>query len=202
MGDSETLNEEEYRLKELIINNCQRMNKVIQNVLNLSRRQQAKPEEIHLLSFLQQFKKNFLLSKDCHIMIGETVSKDELVVFDKNHLEQILIILCDNSMRHGRNAKNEVDIFISCHHEDENKLTITIEDTGPGIEPEIQEDIFEPFFSTSNEGIGMGLFIAKELCEINQVRLYSIPKKTGVVLPLPLIHNMSYRYDHRQSTRH
>ena len=51
------------------------------------------------------------------------------------------------------------------------RLMLLIQDTGPGIPPGLQQQVFEPFFSTAIMGNGMGLFIAKELCEINQAHL-------------------------------
>ena len=48
---------------------------------------------------------------------------------------------------------------------------ITLEDNGPGIEAAQMKQIFEPFFSTRKEGSGLGLYIARQLCEANQAEL-------------------------------
>jgi two-component system sensor histidine kinase PilS (NtrC family) len=44
-------------------------------------------------------------------------------------------------------------------------------DKGPGIAPEHLQEIFEPFFTTGRKGTGLGLYIARELCEINRIDL-------------------------------
>jgi signal transduction histidine kinase len=44
-------------------------------------------------------------------------------------------------------------------------ITVSIRDTGSGIDPEIQHNIFDPFFSTKEDGIGLGLYICKEIIE-------------------------------------
>ncbi len=48
---------------------------------------------------------------------------------------------------------------------------ITVEDNGPGIPDEQMTRIFEPFFTTHKEGSGLGLYIARQLCDVNQAEL-------------------------------
>ncbi|AHE66986.1 His kinase A phosphoacceptor domain/histidine kinase-, DNA gyrase B-, and HSP90-like ATPase [Legionella oakridgensis ATCC 33761 = DSM 21215] len=178
LGEEEYLNEEDSRLKQLILKNCERMNQVIKNVLQMSRRQQSSPEAIDLTSFLQQFKHEFCLINQCNITINLPLNKARKVVFDKSQLEQVLIILCDNAMQHGRDSTGEVNITIAVE-EHVRHMLLTLCDTGPGITKEIRNNIFDPFFSTLRSGNGMGLFIAKDLCEINQARLNFVESKQG-----------------------
>ncbi len=161
---------EDIRLHQLILNNSNRMNAVIQNVLHVSRRQQAKPQTIRLTPFLNQFKHEFCLINQCEISLVIPQNKKKTVVFDKSQLEQVLVILCDNAMQHGRGDDGAVAITISLKHE-KHRLILLLCDTGPGIPEELRSNVFEPFFSTGKSGNGMGLFIAKDLCEINQARL-------------------------------
>ena len=170
MDDGGRLNEEDSRLTQLIINNCNRMNAVIQNVLQVSRRQQAKPESIELTSFFKQFKHAFCLINQCEVILNIPQNKKKTIIFDKNQLEQVLVILCDNAMQHGRDEKGDVNITISVKHKG-SRLILLLCDHGPGILVELRNDVFEPFFSTVRTGNGMGLFIAKDLCEINQAHL-------------------------------
>ena len=170
MSEGGSLNDEDTRLNQLVFNNCKRMETVIQNVLQVSRRQQAKPQSLELTHFLNQFKHEFCLINLCDITINIPQNKSTSIVFDTGHLEQILVILCDNAMQHGRDEKNEVHITISIKHQGR-RLILLLCDTGPGISPELKSKLFEPFFSTVKTGNGMGLFIAKDLCEISQARL-------------------------------
>ncbi len=170
MEEGGRIDDEDNRLIQLIMNNCNRMNMVIQNVLNVSRRQQAKPQSIHLTQFLKQFKHEFFLINPCDIILNIPQNKRKTLTFDKGHLEQVLVILCDNAMQHGRDENGKVHITISVKHQGKN-LILLVSDTGPGIPVAMRNDIFEPFFTTVITGNGMGLFIAKDLCEINQTRL-------------------------------
>lgn len=179
------LNAEDNRLKDLIINNCGRMNAVIQNVLQLSRRQQANPESIELTGFLKGFKHEFCLINQCDILLKIPQNKKKTVFFDKNQLEQILVILCDNAMQHGRDENGEVNICIAVEHID-SQMMITLCDKGPGISFSLRNDVFEPFFSTNTSGTGMGLFIAKDLCEINQANLSILDTSQGCCFAITL----------------
>lgn len=169
---------EDMRLQQLILNNSNRMNAVIQNVLQVSRRQQAKPESILLTPFLNRFKHEFCLINQCEISLVIPQNKKKTIVFDKNQLEQVLVILCDNAMQHGRDESGSVNITISLKHEG-HRLILLLCDTGHGIPEELRNNVFEPFFSTVRTGNGMGLFIAKDLCEINQARLSLTETKQG-----------------------
>lgn len=170
MGDGKQRNKEDKRLQQLILNNSNRMNAVIQNVLQVSRRQQAKLEPIKLTPFLKQFKHEFGLINQCEISLLIPQNKKKTVIFDKNQLEQVLVILCDNAMQHGRDQKGEVHINISLKHQG-NHLILLLCDTGAGVPEEFRNNVFEPFFTTLRTGNGMGLFIAKDLCEVNQAHL-------------------------------
>ncbi len=171
-------NKEDTRLQQLILNNSNRMNAVIQNVLQVSRRQQAKPQTIRMTPFLNQFKHEFCLINKCEISLVIPQNKKKTAVFDKNQLEQVLVILCDNSMQHGRDESGTVNITISLKHE-RHRLLLLLSDTGSGIPEESRNNVFEPFFSTVRTGTGMGLFIAKDLCEINQARLSLMETELG-----------------------
>lgn len=179
-GDEGELNQEDKRLKQLIIKNCERMNGVIKNVLQLSRRQQSQPQIIDIASFLLKFKEDFCHNNSCHCKMVIKVPKNLpfLVVFDKSQLEQVLVILCDNALQHGRDEKGLVKIVIAVRSAFY-KTIITVSDMGPGVPAEYRDSIFEPFFTTIRTGTGMGLFIARDLCEINQARLNWVKSNKG-----------------------
>ncbi len=59
------------------------------------------------------------------------------------------------------------------------KPHLDIIDNGPGIDPDSAETIFEPFFTTRSTGTGLGLYIAREICENNQCSLDYLPIETS-----------------------
>jgi two-component system sensor histidine kinase PilS (NtrC family) len=90
------------------------------------------------------------------------------VSFDRGHLRQVLWNLCRNALRYGRKLPGSLVLAMSA----ENGLVmLAVQDDGPGISVEHQGKLFEPFFTTAPDGTGLGLYIAKELCEANGARL-------------------------------
>ena len=62
-------------------------------------------------------------------------------------------------------------MLLKADHGENGRALLDIIDNGPGIEPETADQIFEPFYTTAASGTGLGLYIARELCEINQAHL-------------------------------
>ena len=56
---------------------------------------------------------------------------------------------------------------------------IDVHDDGQGLDPDKVEEIFEPFYTSSSKGTGLGLFLARELCEFNNATLSYVPTDTG-----------------------
>lgn len=178
LGDKGDLGEEDSHLKQMVINNCDRMNRVIKNVLQLSRQQKAQPEIIEVGSFLKQFKQDFCVNNVCDFTIDLPKEQPVSIVFDKSQFDQVLIILCDNAMKHGHDDQGKVKLTFAVELSD-NKLLLSVRDQGSGVIEKDKDCIFEPFFTTLRSGTGMGLFIARDLCEINQARLNLIASKKG-----------------------
>ena len=178
LGDEGGLNAEDTRLKQLVINNCDRMNGVIKNVLQLTRRQQSQPQIIDIYSFLEQFKKDFCIHNQCNFTLKISKNRPLSVAFDRSQLEQILVILCDNAMQHASNEEGGVSIVISLKSL-LYKTILAVSDSGSPIPIEHRDDVFEPFFTTLRSGTGMGLFIARDLCEINKARLNLVKSNKG-----------------------
>jgi two-component system sensor histidine kinase PilS (NtrC family) len=55
------------------------------------------------------------------------------------------------------------------------RLQIDVIDDGPGVAREAMAHLFEPFFTTEAQGTGLGLYIARELCEGNNARIEAVP---------------------------
>jgi two-component system sensor histidine kinase PilS (NtrC family) len=58
-------------------------------------------------------------------------------------------------------------------------LLIDVHDNGPGVARENQAHLFEPFFTTEAQGTGLGLYIARELCEGNGARVEYVEESAG-----------------------
>lgn len=95
---------------------------------------------------------------------------------DENQLSQVLLNLLRNSMQ-ALEGKDEGKISI--HVQQNERLSIDIEDNGPGIPPEIQEKVFIPFFTTKSEGSGIGLSLCKQIIRLHKGHLTVLESKPG-----------------------
>jgi len=88
----------------------------------------------------------------------------------------VLVNLCQNGLRHAGTSPH---LLIQCRKESSGAVRLDVTDNGPGIEAQTAEQMFEPFFTTATSGTGLGLYIARELCEINQARLSYLRSDSG-----------------------
>jgi len=175
LGESKNLPAQDLRLTEIIRKQAQRLDTVVENILSLSRKQSIAPEPLDISNWLERFTHNMVLEKQ--LKSGDVLlhlsDNSPNIRFDASHLEQILCNLCDNSIRHAQSKTNTdhyLDIYCSLN-ETSDQVEVDIVDTGPGISKDNQEKLFEPFFTTESTGTGLGLFVARELCELNHSHL-------------------------------
>lgn len=164
----------EMRLINIIQNHARRMNGIIENILQLSRREQSRPELIALHLFLPDFVNEFETSQINRQLDFQAAldSEETYVLFDKSQLNQCLWKLLDNAVDHASNDKSLPRVRLALTRNEESGFCIiTVADNGPGISSNQLSKIFEPFFTTRKEGSGLGLYIAKQLCEANQAEL-------------------------------
>jgi len=182
LQESVQLDKGDQRLLEIIGTNTRRVNDIIENVLQLSRRSQARPREFSLKEWLNQFTQEFLSYhqfQESSLRI-EIEPEDTVIFADPTQLRQILDNLCENSVRHFIGDDSDIlIIFRGGITQASGGPFLDVIDNGPGISPDYARQIFEPFFTTNSQGTGLGLYIAKELCESNRVRLEYLPVKNG-----------------------
>lgn len=103
-----------------------------------------------------------MLQQD-RIEIYNEIDIPQAVAVDKKQIEQVVINLLTNSI-HALKDKDERKIFLSSSME-KNRIFLTISDTGKGIDKQIQDKIFLPFFTTRKDGAGIGLTLSKNIIE-------------------------------------
>lgn len=167
----------EARLLEIIRHNTERVNIVVKNVLQLSRQGRATPEVFDLKTWLDTFLEDYRSqwAKDL-LFIEVRINPPNLTIrFDKEQLCQILTNLCDNGLRYSFNLTNQYQLLINAGIDIITKSHfLDIIDFGPGVELTQREQIFESFYTSESQGTGLGLYVARELCEINQAQLYYV----------------------------
>ncbi|MGC2166522.1 MAG: HAMP domain-containing sensor histidine kinase [Gallionella sp.] len=161
----EVLDDKQQRLLQIVRVNTLRINQIVNDVMQLNRRDRAVPEEFDLSTMLRVFMEEFCLAERFDRELLVLVEKSGVeVTFDRGHLRQILWNLCGNAFRFCRKLPGSVILTTNVANQ---RVVMDIQDDGPGIPMEHQGQLFEPFFTTAPDGTGLGLYIARELCEAN-----------------------------------
>jgi two-component system sensor histidine kinase PilS (NtrC family) len=184
LGEAAALGPEERRLTEIMNGNAQRVSTIIDNVLRLSRREAPRPERVSLGAWCAQFREEFCSTAQCDPARFKLQGKasDFETVIDPSQLHQILWNLCENALRHGAgagaDARAQIDLRLT-RISRSGRICLEVADRGPGVEPVDVERIFEPFYTRGADGTGLGLFLARELAEINGATLLYEARKGG-----------------------
>ena len=182
LEESPSLDSGDKRLTEIIRNNSVRMNGIIENVLQLSRRDRTQTEEIELLPFLEELAKETRQNKHLtrkHLTV-RVKPKETCIRVDPSQLHQVLVTLLENAIDHFHQDPDQLQLRIQGGITTESGGPyIRVTDNGSGIDAETARQIFEPFFTTRSSGTGLGLYIAKELSESNRARLEYTPNPDG-----------------------
>ena len=181
LQESDELRGPDQRLAQIIQDHSRRMNLVIENVLQLSRRRQAEPQLLDLKYWLHRFASEFRASAPAEQMLHlETRGGTIQTRMDPHQLTQVLTNLVQNGMRYSAQKHQRGQVWLTLFRDPESDLPVLeIQDNGPGVAPEQLQHIFEPFYTTENQGTGLGLYISRELCESNQAHLDYKPREGG-----------------------
>ncbi len=172
LSESPTIDKADNRLTEIILQHSDRVNQIIENTLVLSRRKEPKPQVVVLDDFLPGFIESFCAAQPCDVELKIDPEKIAIKI-DVTHFSQILTNLCENGARYSKANTGEAKIKIHASISPNDEVPyVEVIDYGPGIEDDALNQIFDPFYTTDEKGSGLGLYISRELCEINQANLY------------------------------
>jgi two-component system sensor histidine kinase PilS (NtrC family) len=181
LQESEALEGPDQRLAQIIQDHSRRMNLIIENVLQLSRRRQAEPQLLDLKYWLHRFASDFRSSaapnQTLHLQTDGSSIQTRM---DPHQLTQVLTNLVQNGLRYSAQRHQQGQVWLRLFRDKDSDLPVLeILDDGPGVPAEQVQHIFEPFYTTENKGTGLGLYISRELCESNQARLDYKPREEG-----------------------
>ncbi len=156
---------QQVRLLQLIRENTGRINRIVEDVMQLNRRDRARPETFDLSALLPVLVEEFVQAERVESGVLSLSSDPELLItFDKGHLRQVLWNLWRNALHYGQHLSGSLAVQTGVTRD---RVILDVQDDGPGISVENRSRLFEPFFTTAEQGTGLGLYIARELCEAN-----------------------------------
>ncbi|MBI3045558.1 MAG: PAS domain-containing sensor histidine kinase [Betaproteobacteria bacterium] len=167
------------RLITIINENSRRLDRMVNDVLRLNRGDLAHRERFRLSVFLDDFVEQFAQIEkiDPGVFRVERVADPE-ILFDRSHLNRVMWNLCRNALRHSRRGPASIRIRIAAERAG-STVRLDVVDDGPGVPPETRTHLFEPFFTTAAGGTGLGLYIAREVCEANSATLDYMETPSG-----------------------
>lgn len=167
------------RLITIIQDNSRRLDRMVNDVLRLRRDDSAHHEIFNLVAYLKTFVEEFCQIEKLSPQIFQIeLRADPLVQFDRSHLNQVMWNLCRNASRHCRGQKASIRIIVDTE-DFGSTVRLDVFDDGPGVPLDLRSQLFEPFFTTAAGGTGLGLYIAREVCEANNAKLDFVESDRG-----------------------
>ncbi|MDO8872891.1 MAG: ATP-binding protein [Methanoregula sp.] len=149
---------------ELILDQSDILQTVFKRIKPFGGRKRGRPEQMCLESAIENAVSLYhreVKNTGASVTLPKTCT---MVTVDSAEIQEVIINLLDNSLYWLHKVpKSQREISIEVQRSQNNEVEIFFSDSGPGIEPEFQERIFDPYFSTKADGIGLGLSIAGEI---------------------------------------
>jgi two-component system sensor histidine kinase PilS (NtrC family) len=181
LAESEDISDEDSRLTDIIRTHAERVSHIIENVLQLSRRESSRPERFELEPWLRDFTAEFsrtLELQEGELSVVEVVDNLEIRM-DPSHLRQVMWNLCDNAVKYASETGGIMVELRAGYTQRTNQPYLEVLDRGHGVDPQTVDKIFEPFYTDRSGGTGLGLYISRELCELNRATLVFQPREDG-----------------------
>lgn len=178
LAENDELPLAEKRMTEIIQQHSNRINEIIEDIMQISRGRVASQDQILLDQWMKKFIENYSLDGDQsrqRIEMDIEV-EDTKLIFDAGHLNRIMTNLCNNALTH---SQTDTPVQIHIYKEKPHVTCIEVADQGEGINVEELDKIFEPFYTTSHKGTGLGLYIVSQLCELNDATISVIRNTSG-----------------------
>ncbi len=162
------------KLTAMVGQNAKRLEKIVNDILNISRVQPYDPS--HLMPAVPLDTSTHRICSDWSAQAGSqhrltfhTGDQTIGVRFDTEHLRRVLVNLLDNALRYTQDQADAIQVF-SCES-DAQHASISVWSESPPLDQSVERHLFEPFFSSDSRSSGLGLYICRELCERHDASL-------------------------------
>ncbi|MFZ0685520.1 MAG: ATP-binding protein [Terriglobales bacterium] len=188
LSDAPALNSEERHLLQIVLRESDRLNNIITDFLAYSRGKQYRFERANLVPLLEDtltLLEHRLTADNAGIRLKRSFGNSEAwVMADGDKLKQVFWNFSENAVRAMKSAGGCLTVSMTERGPD---WEISFADTGPGINPQLTEKIFEPFQSNFEGGTGLGLAIVYQIVQAHEGKVWArseVGKGTSFVLRL------------------
>lgn len=180
LAESPRLDGDDRRLLEMVQRHGRRIDAIVGDVMGFSRRRDGRQVSLRLKPCLEHIMAEYRQHSAAPATIGmDDIDPLQSVYFDPDHLRRIMLNLWQNAERHARRPGTELTVRLRSGQNRTNTYCLDIIDNGPGLDVTAISHVLEPFYTTGNGGTGLGLHVARELCESNGARLTPIADTDG-----------------------
>lgn len=177
---------------ERIAGDAHRANKVVESVRDLFKKEDQNFKLLNAYDVIREVLALIRIDLEEHGVALRVALSDgpQRVLADRIQLQQVVLNLSRNAIEAMDGVTGRPRVLTLGSAATETELIITVEDTGPGIDPDVLARVFDPFFTTKSNGMGMGLSICKSIAESHGGRLSARPARSDgavfeIILPLP-----------------
>jgi two-component system sensor histidine kinase PilS (NtrC family) len=168
------LGDDNARLMELILKESHRLNVILSDFLAFARVSRPGYNKVELCHLVSDVRELLRLHEDTPDNIEVSFDSNESIVYvigDEDHIKQMLVNLALNSCEAFDGRPGKLMFGIRTNPE-KGTVDLCVSDDGPGIENEIMDKIFEPFYSTKKQGTGLGLAIVHRICDALKLKMH------------------------------
>lgn len=155
------------RLIQMVHQNAHRLEKIVDEVLNVTRLQNRKPIHslsISLIKAIQAIHQEWAAQRSRELASTLTLScGDQEILFEHDHLRQVLVNLLENARRYASQEEYATQVYAEL--DSVGRPAVSVWSNGSPLDPSVETHLFEPFFSSESRSSGLGLYICRELCE-------------------------------------
>jgi two-component system sensor histidine kinase PilS (NtrC family) len=165
----EDLQSAEHRqLTAMVRQNAQRLARIVDEVLNISRAQAQLPAPETTTLVLDETVQKIAADWAAQTAASQRMqiavdSGNAVVCFEPEHLRRLMINLLDNALRYASASSRAIEV--STQYVSTGQAFLSVWSDGQPLEQTVQTHLFEPFFSSESRSSGLGLYICRELCE-------------------------------------
>ncbi|MDP3171646.1 MAG: ATP-binding protein [Polaromonas sp.] len=155
------------QLTGMVAQNAQRLARIVEEILNLSRVQEQAPEvqtrALRLDDMVQRICADWAQQNAAgHRLRVVAGTGQTAILFEAEHLRRLMVNLLDNALRYASSAADAIQVATDASS---GQVRLLVWSDGQPLEKTVQSHLFEPFFSSESRSSGLGLYICRELCE-------------------------------------